>query len=286
MKEIRIEKLITHRSQDSLERYLKEISKYPLLEAEEEIVLAEKIRRGDEAALHRLVNCNLRFVITVAKKYETQDISLADLVSDGNIGLIKAAERFDEKRGFKFISYAVWWIQQAILSGMGTHKRMIHLPRNQVDGIRETWKSEIKLEQQLHRMPTRQELAVFMQLGDDTVYDYRRFPGIPLSLDAPAKYLDARLEPAIIPYAMEPAPDASLEEASLQKDIQLLMRVLSPRERNILKLAFGMEGDRPLQNEDISQVLGLSAETIRRSKIKALDRLRQLKGIEFLRQYH
>lgn len=285
MKEIRIEKSITNRSQDSLARYLQEISRYPLLEAAEEIALGKRIKEGDWAALQRLVSSNLRFVVTVAKKYESPDLSLADLISDGNIGLIKAAERFDEKRGFKFISYAVWWIRQSILQGMNTSKRMVHLPMSQISGIRQVKRSEIKLEQELQRIPCREELAGFMKTAEEVVYDYLYISGSQVSLDAPTEVQDGVLMPCIIQYDKGPAPDAGLERESLEKDVQRMMDILSPRERSILFLAYGMGNNRPLQNDDISTLLGLSTETIRRSKNKALDRLRGLKEIKMMRRY-
>ncbi|WP_316810775.1 RNA polymerase sigma factor RpoD/SigA [Pedobacter heparinus] len=285
MKQIKIEKSITHRNQESLLRYLQEISKYPLLTAAEEIALAKKIKAGDLPALKRLVNCNLRFVVTVAKKYETSGLLLADLVSDGNIGLITAAERFDEKRGFKFISYAVWWIRQSILQGINMHKRMIHLPMNQIQGLREIGKSEMILEQELQRMPTRQELAVFMNIPEDVLYDSLFICSTPFSLDTPVEDKEGEMISGMVQYARGTAPDASLESASLQKDIRRMMTVLTPRERNILLLAYGMNNSRPLQNDDISNVLGLSKETIRRSKSKALNRLRGLKEIKMMRHY-
>lgn len=285
MKQIRIEKSITNRKQDSLIRYLREISNYPLLTADEEVDLAKRIKNGDTWALQRLVNCNLRFVVTVAKNYETSALSLADLVSEGNIGLINAAKRFDEQRGFKFISYAVWWIRQAILQSINTHKRMIHLPLSQIKGLLELGKSETKLEQELQRIPTRQELALFMDVSEDVVYDSLFTCAAPISLDAPVEDKEGELISCMLQYAKGPAPDEDLERASLQQDLRRLMTVLTPRERNIILLAYGMNNSQPLQNDDISNVLGISKETIRRSKSKALNRLRDLKEIKMMRRY-
>lgn len=285
MKEIRIERSITKRGQDSLARYLQEIAKYPLLSIDEEIALAKKIRNGDQSAVHRLVSANLRFVVTVAKKYEGDELPLADLISDGNMGLIRAAECFDEKRGFKFISYAVWWIRQSILQGINAHKRMVHLPMNQVIGMRELWRSEIKLEQALQRLPTTAELAGFMQLPEDAVANGQQISGTMLSLDYQAVDQDGEPMPGMVQYAKGPAPDAALERESFIKDIGRIMEVLTPRERNILCLAYGIESSRPLHNMDISHALGLSEETIRRTKNKALERLRSLKDIKFMLQY-
>jgi RNA polymerase primary sigma factor len=285
MKEIKIERSITNRSQDSLERYLKDISRYPLLYAEEEIILAGKIRDGDQAALHRLVSCNLRFVVTVAKKYEMQGIPLADLIAEGNLGLYKAAERFDETRGFKFISYAVWWIRQSILFSISGYKRLVRLPMNQVNGILELWKSEIYLEQYLERSPTKEELAEFMKIPEELVRDYLSCPGTSVSLDASFEDQDGGMTMAAIKDTTSLLPDADLEKEALKSDIALIMDVLSPRERNILCLSYGMENNSPMQNEAIGRRLGLSLETIRRYKKSALTRLRELKEIKMMQSY-
>ncbi|WP_165503637.1 sigma-70 family RNA polymerase sigma factor [Pedobacter hiemivivus] len=285
MKEIKIERSITRRGEDSLARYLQEISRFPLLNVEEEVILAKKISSGDKAALERLVNCNLRFVVSVAKKYEIEGMPLVDLISEGNIGLVKAAKRFDESRGFKFISYAVWWIRQAILYSIGTHKRMIRLPMNQLSGIMDLWKSEGLLEQQLQRLPTLAELTEFMELPDERVLDYLSNSGDVFSLDLPLE--DAEDSPIVNvmtdPMAMP--PDAGLEKEAFYINIQRIMNLLSPRDQNILRLAYGMGGGRPLQNEDISNLMGLSSETIRRAKQKALFKLREMKEVKMMLQY-
>lgn len=285
MKEIKIERSITNRSQDSLERYLQDISRYPLLHVEEEIILARKIKDGDQAALHRLVSCNLRFVVTVAKKYEIWGMPLADLIAEGNLGLYKAAERFDETRGFKFISYAVWWVRQSILYSISTYKRLVRLPMNQVNGILELWKSEIYLEQLLERIPTKAELAEFMKIPEDVVNDYWYWSGASFSLDASFEDQDGGMTMGILKDMASPLPDADLEKEALKNDIKLIMDMLSPRERNILCLSYGMENNTPMMNEDISQTLGLSLETIRRYKKSALARLRGIKEIKMMQNY-
>ncbi|WEK20650.1 MAG: RNA polymerase sigma factor RpoD/SigA [Candidatus Pedobacter colombiensis] len=285
MKDIKIERSITRRAEDSLERYLQEISRFPLLKGEEEVILAKKISSGDKAALERLVNCNLRFVVSVAKKYEIEGMPLADLISEGNIGLVKAAKRFDESRGFKFISYAVWWIRQAILYSIGLHKRTIRLPMNQLGGIMDLWRSEDLLEQQLHRLPTLDELTEFMGIPDERVLDYLSNSADVFSLDMPLE--DAEEGPRVSTMS-DPAavsPDAGLEREAFHINIQRMMNVLSPRDQNILRLAYGMGGGRPLPNEDISNLLGLSSETIRRAKQKALFRLREMKEVKMMLQY-
>jgi RNA polymerase primary sigma factor len=284
MREIKIEKSITNRSEASIDRYLQEVSKYPLLSIEEEVILAKKIRSGDPVALQRLVNCNLRFVVSVAKKYDMEGVSLADLISEGNIGLLKAAERFDATRGFKFISYAVWWIRQAILLSLGVYKRMIRLPMNQLTGVMDLFKAEQALEQRLQRLPTVNELAEFMGVSHERILEYWSYSPITFSLDSPLnndedEWMAVRKDPSAI------LPDAELEQEALHINLELMMRVLSTRERRILRLAYGMEGCRPLQNEDISEVLGISPETIRRAKAKALFTLRKIGSIKMMQEY-
>lgn len=285
MKEIKIERSITNRRQDSLERYLHDVSAYPLLSVEDEIVLTRKIKAGDAAALHRLVSCNLRFVISVAKKYEMQGLSLADLIAEGNIGLIKAAERFDESRGFKFISYAVWWIRQCIIYGISAHKRMIRLPMNQISGLHELGKAELRLEQRLERSPSRQELVEFMDMPEGMAFDYLNNPVCGCSLDCP--YGEESEEPLIttVTDANLEGPDAFLEQEGLKANIELMMKVLNPRQCRILYLSYGMGNNLPMKNDDIGRLLGLSTETIRRTKKNALDTLRRIKKVQMLRDY-
>lgn len=285
MKEIKIERSITNRSQDSLERYFQDMSAYPLLSADEEIVLTRKIKAGDAAALHRLVSSNLRFVISVAKKYEMQGLSLADLIAEGNIGLIKAAERFDESRGFKFISYAVWWIRQCIIYGISAHKRMIRLPLNQISGLHELAKAELRLEQRLERSPTRQELVDFVDISEGMTFDYLNNPVCGCSLDCP--YGEESEEPlgTTLKDINLPGPDELLEREGLKANIDLMMKVLNPRQRRILYLSYGIGNNLPMRNEDIGCLLGLSTETIRRAKKNALDTLRRIKKVQMLREY-
>ena len=285
MKEIKIEKSITNRNADSLERYLQDISRYPLLNAEEETALAKRVRLGDRAALLKLVNCNLRFVVSVAKKYELPDMSLADLISEGNIGLVKAAERFDESRGFKFISYAVWWIRQAILHSMGLNKRMIRLPMNQVKGVIDLLRAEDLLEQRLHRPPTLWEQAKFMDVPYELALDYLSNSGRTFSLDVPVDDAEGMPVMSTMGDPMCRLPDEAFDQEALRIDIGLMMKTLTAREQRILCLAYGMGGNRPLQNDDISDLLGISSETVRRAKQKALLRLRELKGIKMMQEY-
>lgn len=285
MKDIKIERSITRRGEDSLARYLQEISRFPLLKAEEEAILAKKISSGDKAALERLVNCNLRFVVSVAKKYEIEGMPLVDLISEGNIGLVKAAKRFDETRGFKFISYAVWWIRQAILYSIGIHKRMIRLPMNQLTGMMNLWKSECVLEQRLQRIPTLEELTEFMGVPDERLFDYLLNSGEVFSLDLPLEDSEDGPRVGVMSDPTSMSPDAGLEKEAFHINIQRIMNVLSARDQHIIRLAYGMGGGRPLQNEDISNLLGLSSETIRRAKLKALFKLREMKEVKMMQQY-
>lgn len=285
MKEIKIERSITSRGQDSLERYFQDVSGYPLLSADEEIALARKIKAGDSAALNRLINCNLRFVISVAKKYEMQGLSLADLIAEGNIGLMKAAERFDESRGFKFISYAVWWIRQTIIYSISANRRLIRLPLNQINGAHELGKAELRLEQQLERSPTKQELIEFMDISEGMAFDYLQTPFCGCWLDRPHEQESGKTLHVTLKDLVLPLPDADLEKEGLTTDIDLMMRVLSPRQRRILNLSYGIGNDMPMLNDEISCLMGLSAETIRRVKKKALERLRNIKQIQQMRSY-
>lgn len=285
MKEFKIEKRITNRGGDALERYLRELNDYPLLNVEQETVLIQKIRSGDLAALQTLVKCNLRFVVSVAKKYELPGMSLVDLISEGNIGLIKAAKRFDETRGFKFISYAVWWIRQAIMRSIGLDNRMIRLPANQLKGISDVFRAEDFLAQRLQRSPSLTELAEYMELSQERISDYRENSGYMFSFDTKISEddTDSKLSTMNDPAAVY--PDAELRREAMRIDMGLMMGMLNRREQAVLRLAFGMGGGRPLDNSDIGDALGVSSETIRRTKGKALLRLREIGEIEMMKRY-
>lgn len=285
MKEIRKERTITNRSGDSLERYLLELSRYPLLNAEEEIVLAKRIRGGDHAALHKLVTCNLRFVVTVAKKYEMPGTSLSDLIAEGNVGLLKAAKRFDETLGFKFISYAVWWIRQAILDSINLHKRMIRLPANQLKGIADLWKAEGRLEQRLHRLGTLDEISEFMDLPYNCLLDY--FSNIAEVSSFDVEIGDDQEETRVTTMLDRGslAPDGAFDSDALRINVELMLNALAVREREILRLAYGMDQGRSLENREIANLLGLSPETVRRVKGKALTKLRGVRKIKIMQEF-
>jgi RNA polymerase primary sigma factor len=285
MKEIKMARSITTRGQDSLLRYLKDISEYPLLSADEEIALARKIKNGDHAALQRLINCNLRFVVSVAKKYEMQGLPLADLIEEGNIGLMRAAERFDESRGFKFISYAVWWIRQTILEGISAHKRLIRLPLSQINGIQNLGKAALKLEQHLERSPTKEELMEFMNISENMAYDYLQSSVCGCWLDQPYEAESGEHLQVTLKDLNAPEPDTQLEKEGFKAGIELIMKVLSPRQQRVLSLSFGLGGGFPLLEDDIGRLLGLSTETIRRAKKNALKQLRGIKEIQTMQEY-
>nr|WP_121273436.1 RNA polymerase sigma factor RpoD/SigA [Pedobacter schmidteae] len=285
MKEIKIERSITNRKIDSLARYLQELAAYPLLNGTEETALTKKIRAGDEEALQKLVNCNLRFVVSVAKKYEVSGMPLADLIAEGNIGLLKAAQRFDETRGFKFISYAVWWIRQAMLQSIGMHQRSIRLPLNQLKGISDLSRSADLLEQQLERTPSLEELSAFTQLPAAVVSSYSSSLGHICSLDKAIEDGDQDSFKGSMMDAECIWPDAALEQEALRVNIELMMKGLSLQEQDVIRLAYGLGELMALGNEAIAQRLGISDETVCRTKRKALNRMREMAQIKIMREY-
>lgn len=284
MRALKIGQSITNRSHASLQRYLSDIAKYNVLSVEEEIILAKKIKAGDRSAFHRLINSNLRFVVSVAKKYEGQGLSLPDLVSIGNLGLVKAAERFDETKGFKFISFAVWWIRQSIMQTIGEQRRMIRRPTNQRDDIYEVYKAQDYLEQRLERMPTADELAEYTGIAVEKVKDYLMDSpfGIPLEGD------DEEEKPGLLNFLEDhtfSAPDAQLELEGRKLVMDSMIQNLTKREERILQLYYGLNNDTPMLLEDIATQLGLSKESIRRSKTIAIKRLKSDQKLGFMQQY-
>ncbi len=284
MRALKIGQSITNRSHASLQRYLSDISKYSILTVEEEISLAKKIKTGDKSAFHRLINANLRFVISVAKKYEGQGLSLPDLVSIGNLGLVKAAERFDETKGFKFISFAVWWIRQSIMHTIGEQRRMIRRPTNQRDDIFEVYKAQDYLEQRLERMPTPDELADHTGISVEKVKDYLMDSpyGIPLESE------DEDEKPGISTFLQDhtfKAPDAYIELEGQRQSLAAMVHSLTEREASILRMYYGLDNDTPMLLEDIATNLGLSKESIRRSKTIAINRLNSDHKLAHLKEY-
>lgn len=263
------------RQQRMLDQYLQEIGQIPLLSPEEEVLLAQRIRNGDQRALHRLTRANLRFVVSVAKKYQGQGLSLADLINEGNYGLIKAAQRFDETRGFKFISYAVWWIRQAILQALAEQSRVVRLPLNRIGTISKIRKMSAKLAQIHERSPNLEELASELGLDVEKIREAMQHTGRHLSMDAPFNEDDDNSLLDVLPHDDGTAPDDTLMVESLKIDIERALSMLHPREAEITRLYFGIGREHPLTLEEIGQRFNLTRERVRQIKEKALRKLRQ-----------
>jgi RNA polymerase primary sigma factor len=270
----------------SLDLYLKEINNTPLLTREQERDLAKRIRKGDEKALHALVKANLRFVVSIAKQYVNQGLSLADLVNEGNLGLIKAAYRFDEKRGYKFISYAVWWIRQAMLQALAEQSRIVRLPLNRAGTLYRIGKAARQLDQELGRSPEVSEIAEKLKLPHDEVRDTMQIANSHLSLDA--SFSNDQEENSLVDYLADDnleAPDEQTYVNALSDDMQKALDTLTDRERQILSLYFGIEGEEPLTLEEIGKRMNLTRERIRQIKEKAILRLRHNSRSKYLKGY-
>lgn len=273
------------RTKQSIEKYLEEIGGYSPLTPEEEIELARRIRKNDARALDKLVKANLRFVISVAKEYQGQGLPLQDLISEGNLGLIKAAQRFDETRGFKFISYAVWWIRQSILQALAEQSRVVRLPLNRVGAINKVGRALEELEKRFGREPSMEEIAEKMEMTAFEVADVLKTSARHLSLDEPFKEEDGNSLLDVLESDRYAPPDDSLMQESLQVEIEKVLSTLKPREAEIIKLYFGLDGDRPLTLEEIGEHFKLTRERVRQIKEKALRRLRHRSRLEPLRKY-
>ena len=269
----------------SLDLYLKEISQVPLLTAEQEVMLAKRIKKGDKAALDHLTQANLRFVVNVAKQYTNQGLSLSDLINEGNIGLIKAAKRFDETKGFKFISYAVWWIKQAILQALAEQSRIVRLPLNRAGTLYKIGKLSNDLGQEFGREPTPAEIAEELALSVDEVTDTMSLSNSHLSLDAPFSSNNDNRLIDFLPDDYQPSPDQSLMEDYLRMDIEKALRTLTKREAEVISLYFGINREKPLTLEEIGQKFGLSRERVRQIKEKAIRRLRHVSRSRRLKAY-
>jgi len=285
MRQLKISKQFTNRESKSLDKYLNEISKVPMIDAQEEVELARRIREGDQVALERLVNANLRFVVSVSKQYQNQGLTLGDLINEGNLGLIKAAKRFDESRGFKFIYYAVWWIRQSILQALADQSRIVRLPLNKVGSIGRIGNTAAKLEQELEREPTVEEIAEAMDLPLQEVENALRSTGRHLSIDAPLTEGEDNTLLGILDSNDEPRPDVQLINESLQKEINRVISTLSDKERDVLKYYYGLDGGPAHTLEDISEKIGLTRERVRQIKEKALRRLRKSSKSKILKAY-
>ncbi len=284
MRQLKITKSITNRESASLDKYLQEIGREELISVEEEVELAQRIKKGDQAALEKLTRANLRFVVSVAKQYQNQGLSLPDLINEGNLGLIKAAEKFDETRGFKFISYAVWWIRQSILQALAEQSRIVRLPLNQVGSLNKINKAYSKFEQENERKPSPEELAEKLELPADKVADTMRVSGRHISVDAPFVEGEDNSLLDVLVNSDSPNADRALINESLIKEIERALATLTERESDIIKLFFGI-GTQDMTLEEIGERFGLTRERVRQIKEKAIRRLRHTSRSKLLKSY-
>ena len=285
---MRITKQYTNRESQSLDKYLQEIGRVDLLTGDDEINLAQAIRRGGfegAQALERLVKANLRFVVSVAKQYQNQGLSLGDLINEGNLGLIKAAQRFDETRGFKFISYAVWWIRQSILQALAEQSRIVRLPLNRVGALNKIGKKFSELEQQYEREPTAAELAEQLDMSIAEISETIKISGRHLSVDAPFVHGEDNRLLDILPNDQQPPPDSELMRESLRLEVQQVLSTLSEREAEVIRLYFGLDDQQALTLEEIGEKFSLTRERVRQIKEKAIRRLRHATRSKGLRSY-
>ena len=284
MRQLKITKSITNRESESLEKYLQEIGKEEMISIEEEVELAQRIRKGDRKALERLTRANLRFVVSVAKQYQNQGLSLSDLINEGNLGLIKAAEKFDETRGFKFISYAVWWIRQSILQAIAEQSRIVRLPLNQVGSVNKINRMLIKFEQENERRPSVEEISQEINLPEEKVDEAMSANTRHVSVDAPFADGDEGSLLDILVNESSPMADRQLVMESLQAEIKQALRILNERERNVIEAFFGINGPE-LTLEEIGEKYGLTRERVRQIKEKAIRRLREGTKNKMLKAY-
>jgi RNA polymerase primary sigma factor len=284
MRQLKITKSITNRESASLDKYLQEIGREELISVEEEVELAQRIKKGDQTALEKLTRANLRFVVSVAKQYQNQGLSLPDLINEGNLGLIKAAEKFDETRGFKFISYAVWWIRQSILQALAEQSRIVRLPLNQVGSLNKINKAYSKFEQENERKPSPEELADVLELPADKVSDTLRVAGRHISVDAPFVEGEDNSLLDVLVNSDSPIADRALINESLAREIERALATLTERESDIIKLFFGI-GCQEMTLEEIGERFGLTRERVRQIKEKAIRRLRHTSRSKLLKTY-
>ncbi len=285
MRQLKITKSITNRESQSLDKYLQEIGKESLITAEEEVELARRIKQGDQLALEKLTRANLRFVVSVAKQYQNQGLTLPDLINEGNLGLIKAAQRFDETRGFKFISYAVWWIRQSILQALAEQSRIVRLPLNQVGSLNKINKAFSRLEQEFERPPSASEIAAALDLPEDKVADTMRVSGRHVSVDAPFQEGEDNSLLDVLVNNDSPKADSMLMNESLQREIERSLSTLTERERDVIKLFFGIGMNHGLTLEEIGAKFDLTRERVRQIKEKAIRRLRHTSRSKLLKSY-
>src|SRR6202046_2475508 len=284
MRQLKISQSITNRDSQSLDKYLNDISKIPMITPDEEVTLTRLIRAGDQAALDKLARANLRFVVSVSKKFQNQGLTLNDLISEGNLGLIKAAKRFDETKGFKFISYAVWWIRQAIMQAIAEQSRIVRLPLNQVGSLSKISKAFSKLEQEFEREPSPEELADMLETTVDKISDTLSNSGRHVSMDAPFVQGEENTLLDVLEN-QEPNTDSILINESLSEEIKRSLSTLTEREREIIVLFFGLGTNHPLSLEEIGEKFNLTRERVRQIKDKALQRLRHTSRSKILKSY-
>jgi RNA polymerase primary sigma factor len=287
MRQLKIVKQVTNREVASLDKYLQEISREGMITAEEEVELAKRIKNGDRRALEKLTRANLRFVVSVAKQYQNQGMTLPDLINEGNVGLIKAAERFDETRGFKFISYAVWWIRQAILQALAEQARIVRLPLNKIGTINKINRAFSELEQKNERPPSAEELAEMLGLSVNDVKQSLQSNGRHVSMDAPLTEGDESSSNMydVLANDFSDTPDVDLVKESLRKDIERSLSTLTSREGEVIRLYFGLSGKHPLTLEEIGDRFDLTRERVRQIKEKAIRRMKHTSRSKMLKNY-
>ena len=285
MRQLKITKQVTNRETASLDKYLQEIGKVDLISADEEVELAQRIKAGDKIALERLTKANLRFVVSVAKQYQNQGLTLPDLINEGNMGLIKAAQRFDETRGFKFISYAVWWIRQSILQALAEQSRIVRLPLNKIGSINKINKTYAYLEQTHERVPSAEEIAKELDLSVNDVKESMKNSGRHISMDAPlVEGEDSNLYD-VLRSGESPNPDKELMHESLKTEIERALETLTPREADVIRLYFGLGENYPMTLEEIGETFELTRERVRQIKEKAIRRLKHTSRSKILKTY-
>ncbi len=286
MRQLKITKQITNRQDESINRYFQEINKYELISAEEEVELTVKIRHGDMEALEKLVNANLRFVVSVAKQYQNRGLSFPDLINEGNLGLVKAAHKFDETRGFKFISYAVWWIRQSIIQALAEQVRIVRLPLNKVASLNRISKAFPKLEQRFHREPTDNEIATEMNITEEEVVTTNKIRKDKVSFDAPLLGSEGNQNLYdVMHFNDSPTPDDNLLSESLQYEINSALKKLSGREAEIIEMSYGLNSKGALSLEEIGERLGISRERVRQIREDGFKKLKKLPNMRVLKTY-
>lgn len=285
MRQLKITKSITNRDSASLDKYLQEIGREELITAEDEVALAQRIKEGDQVALEKLVKANLRFVVSVSKQYQNQGLTLPDLINEGNLGLIKAAQRFDETRGFKFISYAVWWIRQSILQAIAEQARIVRLPLNQVGALNRINKEFSRLEQEFEREPSVDEIAESLEMPGDKVTESQKISGRHMSMDAPFRDGEEGTLLDVLSNSNSPKSDFALINESLHREIKRSLATLTEKEQDVITLFFGIGIPHPLSLEEIGEKFNLTRERVRQIKEKGIRRLRHVSRSKLLKSY-